>query len=307
MAEANVAWERELSIKDHQYGNDVGDILVGLKESAVAVDQLKTSEGMKFSQSYAPIFLLQSNRLEGTGARGISDETSYRIAQGVYDADEPEEPVGDGFFHADGEQSLSQIAAYSQHRAWRAQVSRHARALTKIMHRGAQNEPLTAAFLVELQADMLKGSKETNREGKVVDFKDGLRAKGEVVCAGEEAFPSFDMALELNKQLEDTEKKLMTLHPVGYACELLRLVATLHPFRNGNGRLCRLCFAYGLARHGISVPVVFSDRHSEARNHYVVALQRAQGQLSTNNEMEYLHNIGVMALHGSLNNMRKCL
>jgi hypothetical protein len=70
-------------------------------------------------------------------------------------------------------------------------------------------------------------------------------------------------------RLKKREQEFPTCHPIEWACSLLLDVCSVHPFLNGNGCLARLCFAYGLARHGIPFPVVFTDSHSKARSHYI--------------------------------------
>jgi fido (protein-threonine AMPylation protein) len=61
------------------------------------------------------------------------------------------------------------------------------------------------------------------------------------------------------------------------------LFITIHPFRNGNGRMCRLLFAALLSRFGLPFPVILSSACSKSRKHYINALIKGQnsGQMNS--------------------------
>ena len=68
-------------------------------------------------------------------------------------------------------------------------------------------------------------------------------------------------------------------------------ITTLHPFENGNGRLCRLLLAHALMKLGVSFPVPLTSGHSKARAHYIRAIitarQRAGGMKELNSMVLY--------------------
>jgi len=53
-------------------------------------------------------------------------------------------------------------------------------------------------------------------------------------------------------------------------------VITLHPFENGNGRLCRLLFSFGIMKAGVPFPVPLTTGHTKSRNHYMKAILLAR-------------------------------
>ena len=77
-------------------------------------------------------------------------------------------------------------------------------------------------------------------------------------------------------------------------------VITLHPFENGNGRLCRLLFAFALMRFGIPFPVVLSSGHSKARSHYMKAIFAARRLRA--GRMGELNSMALMSLERTLTN-----
>ena len=65
-------------------------------------------------------------------------------------------------------------------------------------------------------------------------------------------------------------------HPVDLAVFLFYEVISIHPFLNGNGRLCRLLLTWSLMRDGFPFPVTFSSGHSRRRKHYIHAIKAAR-------------------------------
>lgn len=63
-----------------------------------------------------------------------------------------------------------------------------------------------------------------------------------------------------------------TLHPVILATHLCTYFIHIHPFNDGNGRLCRVLMADYLIRQGY-LPVVFTDL---VRNEYIQMISDAQ-------------------------------
>lgn len=67
-----------------------------------------------------------------------------------------------------------------------------------------------------------------------------------------------------------------SLHPVEVASSLFYDVMTIHPFRDGNGRLSRMLFSYALQRFGCPFPVEVTSGHRKTKQHYYAALEHAQ-------------------------------
>jgi hypothetical protein len=71
-------------------------------------------------------------------------------------------------------------------------------------------------------------------------------------------------------------------HPVRLATDLMYDFVTIHPFSNGNGRMCRMVFTYALHRCGFPLLVVYSSPHpgQSARKAYLRGIIKAQTSLS---------------------------
>lgn len=65
-------------------------------------------------------------------------------------------------------------------------------------------------------------------------------------------------------------------HPIELATQLFYDCITIHPFENGNGRLCRLLLAWSLLREGFPFFVSFSTGHRSRRQHYMHAIHTAR-------------------------------
>jgi fido (protein-threonine AMPylation protein) len=111
--------------------------------------------------------------------------------------------------------------------------------------------------------------------------------------------------------LEKINVEFGSSHPVEWPSKILLDVLSTHPFLNGNGRMARMCYAYGLARHGVPCAVVFSDWDSKARGHYIEAIKEAEGQKDRKEKGEScrkkLHTMGLVGLFATLQNMLSTL
>lgn len=67
-----------------------------------------------------------------------------------------------------------------------------------------------------------------------------------------------------------------SLHPISLATFLFYELITIHPFTNGNGRLCRLMLVWSLMRDGFPFPFCFTTNHKKRRQHYMHAINRAR-------------------------------
>lgn len=64
------------------------------------------------------------------------------------------------------------------------------------------------------------------------------------------------------------------LHPVKYAADLHYKFVTIHPFRDGNGRIARLLMSLALTENGYPVINIMPDEDS--RNEYMEVLLESQ-------------------------------
>lgn len=89
-------------------------------------------------------------------------------------------------------------------------------------------------------------------------------------------------------------------HPIAIATRLMLDFVTIHPFSNGNGRMCRFLFSYALELSGFPFPVVFDSGHKRAYRHYVGALKDAH----TKNKISPLLQIALVSVSATLENYR---
>jgi Fic family protein len=88
------------------------------------------------------------------------------------------------------------------------------------------------------------------------------------------------------------------VYPITAAIQLMLDFVTIHPFRNGNGRLCRLLFSYALQKMGFPFAVTLDSGFSKTYKHYVTALKMAQGRSKT----APLLQLAIISIHATLIN-----
>lgn len=64
--------------------------------------------------------------------------------------------------------------------------------------------------------------------------------------------------------------------PIKIAADLYYELITIHPFSDGNGRLCRLMLCFALFACGTPFPVSLTSGHSRSRDLCMSAIQRAR-------------------------------
>jgi len=86
----------------------------------------------------------------------------------------------------------------------------------------------------------------------------------------------------------NNDETFNTLHPVSRATWLFYELITIHPFMNGNGRLCRLFLAWSVMRDGFPFPVSFSSGHKKRRQHYIHAIEFARRPSGNKGELNVI-------------------
>ena len=97
---------------------------------------------------------------------------------------------------------------------------------------------------------------------------------------------------EYNSRLSDPSHD-----PYQLASWLLYEVISLHPFEDGNGRLCRLLWSYSLMRDGLPFPTALTSGHKKARKHCIDALVKSRRPGIQHHP--YLTSLTVLSVHNA--------
>ena len=127
---------------------------------------------------------------------------------------------------------------------------------------------------------MMTGSYTLDRTSQVDTIVGRMRSTpAEEVNAGWHQFvPARAVKGAVDALVEEYNDKASEsiMHPVSLATFLFYELITIHPFGNGNGRLCRLVLNWSLMRDGLPFPISFSSGHSKRWQHYLHAIKKAR-------------------------------
>jgi Fic family protein len=300
-SESTSAFDRPLTFRDSLYGDNVAEMVRHLPALFDECKQLEnTALGLKYANLRVPMFVIGSNKLEGTFTPNASERDTFQVLLKYLES-------GDNVVHLmplKGKDDSERISWDDEggnvtNEAWYEQCLCHMKALTMMLRWAKAGEPLTAEKLLACHSQLMNGS--VTSIGAALESR--FRHEDESVCAGLYVFPSgINHEKSMSDMLEKIDSDFGTSHPAEWSSKLLLGVLSAHPFLNGNGRMARLCFAYGLVRHGVPCAVVFSDWHSKDRSHYIAAVRAAQGQKGEVN-LEKLHSMAIVGLFATLKNM----
>ena len=182
---------------------------------------------------------------------------------------------------------------------WKKMVWQCVLALRRLL----EEDELTVQGLIDVHEIMMAGAYGTGAaagEGCTT----GLR--NESACAGyfdfaapKDILPGCeDMVDRFNKKLAEGKT-----HPVQLATDLMYDLVTIHPFSNGNGRMCRMVFTYALHRCGFPLLVMYSSRHSgkKARKDYLAGIIKAQNSLCVSARYP-MYSIGFYSVGATIRN-----
>lgn len=245
-----------------------------------------------FSRRMLTVLVYTSNRLEDTLPEGVKEHETYALLDEIAAAASdvrPPEPAerwpaegGDG-----GKQTRAQLVQHMH----------AARFLFRLV--GA---PLTVEAVTEAHRLLMAGAEDSGVPVKAGAFRD------RPACAGTHPYPEGDPAMlrdslaaivaAFNRCIDSPDDNTVVTAPV----RLFYDTITLHPFENGNGRLCRLLFAYAAMRAGAPFPVPLTSGHRKARGHYMRAIFQAR-----RGNMSELHTLALMSIEAVLCSFRENL
>ena len=148
-----------------------------------------------------------------------------------------------------------------------------------------------------LSEELIKETHETLMFKLLNDKSESIDAGTYRLCSvhvGEYVFPDASCVPEnMEKIVSDYNMKFSQTHdPYQLATWLFFKVISLHPFKDGNGRLCRLLWCYSLMRDGLPFPLTYSSGHKKAYKHYVHAIEKSQ----TSKDHPYLTTLTVISI-----------
>jgi Fic family protein len=174
------------------------------------------------------------------------------------------------------------------------------------MRKADDGAPLTVDTVLEAHEILMKGACEDR--ACEVPLHRGLRTHP--CCAGQHAYPEGNPdVLRANlAQIVGVYEEAMSSAATGQLERLVHAparlfydVITLHPFSNGNGRLCRLLLSYAVMRAGVPFPVTLSSGHRKSRKHYLHAIMRARRPAGASHLAE-LNTLTLMSIEACVNN-----
>ena len=222
---------------------------------------MEDENGAVSEDNYATVFLkrtamisiFRSNSLEGTLPLGSTASESYNILETTYkNCEVPDDEP----WNVDGNTPS------------RSQMSHHLLALLFLTEPDMLQRDLTVADVLNVHKIMMKNS--TGMLG------DGGKFRSHAVYAQNHVYPEGDPV-----QLERECASILASYNdsirngicfIVSAADLFYKMITLHPFSDGNGRLCRLLVSYALMRAGYPFIVTLCSFHRKSRNHYMMAI-----------------------------------
>lgn len=155
------------------------------------------------------------------------------------------------------------------------------------------NSPLTEQTICETHEIMMKGHRSEDGSGLV-------RAgsyRQITVHAGHHCYPDHrDIPHSMSRIIEDYNERSKREHDsYELAAWLYYNVISLHPFEDGNGRLCRLLWSYSLMKDGVPFPLVMSSGHRKAQKHCVWCI--VKGRKLASGSHPHLTTLTVWSAH----------
>lgn len=140
-----------------------------------------------------------------------------------------------------------------------------------------RHSPLSVKLIVETHRLMMENSYNLCDHGRIrVALVVGSFRTKEVNAGFYQFVPATAVARATTFIVREYNKIANHQHPIQLATYLFYELITIHPFENGNGRLCRLLLAWSLMRDGLPFAVNFSSGHRSRRQHYMHAINTAR-------------------------------
>lgn len=276
---ATKAFDRPLALwnKGKLYRDDIAEIYRHLPALFEKCKKLEyTPLGRIYADMRLALFVLGNNKLEDFFSQEHSEKSMFNAMLEYLSGNES----------VPSEQYLEELHVSSL------------KATEMMVEWAKVREPLTSETLLLWNNLLLSGV--VDNRGFPLETR--FRKKGDEAFAGYFILPNgADAESSMDDKLADIESEFGELHPVEWSTKLMLAVLSVHPFMYDNERMARLCYAYGLVRHGVPCAVVFSDWSENERGHFQYALQKGQGQKAAK-DVTYLNSMGLAGLFATLQN-----
>lgn len=174
---------------------------------------------------------------------------------------------------------------------WQFMGEQAARGYFLLQMSANRGERLTVEFIKRVHGILMSGG-----------MTDCGQFRTDAVYADDYVFaPHVDIEKRMHSMVASFEERVVSVeksYAVRVAVQLMLDFVTIHPFSNGNGRMCRLLFSYALQRMGFPFPVMLDSGHSKSYKHYITALKQAQAR----GKLGPLLQIAAVSINATLTN-----
>lgn len=173
------------------------------------------------------------------------------------------------------------------------QVAQHLEALDVLTKAAAHKRVPFSERLIKKAHECLMKGLFTRHYGKNYDVIAGVYRDIDAATNGENYPDPSTIPKEMTKIVASYIKKSSGPHdPFELASWLHLKIVSLHPFRDGNGRISRLLWCYSLMRHGLPFPVTPFPGEDKAYEKYIDCIIADAKAKSTKN----LHSLTVISI-----------
>lgn len=250
---------------------------------------LSTAYASIFSKRLMVMLVYISNKLERTLPPRAAEDEIYKYLDDVFDSID-----ADGCLVPAAEQWDAEGEQANGTKCPKVQLLQHLRSLKFLFSGLPVASGLTVRAVLQAHGILMNGA--VDEEKKPV----AAGAFRDHPChAGAHAYPDGDPAMlerslqrildEFNAEAAAPDGTVVT--KLQASTKLFYDVITLHPFQNGNGRLCRILLAFAMAKLGFPFPVPLTTGHKSARKHYMKAIL-----LARRGDMRELNTTALMSV-----------
>jgi fido (protein-threonine AMPylation protein) len=221
--------------------------------------QYEHAPTLEFAKHKLIVLVYTSNKLEQTIPKGCSEHETYALLKRLLDNTDSAFSE-EKHWKADGDNVGSAASA---------QMQQHLLAAQYLM---SHTRPLDVNVICNTHKILMANA--LDKQGVAVVAGTFRRIP---VHAGQHAFPDWTtIPTSIDKLLNEINTLMGSdddTHAVSIAARLFYKLVCIHPFPDGNGRLCRLLVAWVLCRKAsVPFPVTMSSGKTKSRKHYISAI-----------------------------------